>query len=163
MTGKKIMNNAETILDKDLYLQFDEAIKPIDLSSDKKEALRQRIFNRIDNEPEAPKNLMLTIRSHEGEWIEIAPKIKKKALFIDHEKGIESFLLKASAGAEIPAHVHEYDEYSMVLEGSVHFADMQFNAGDCQLARKGSYHGDCICPEGALVYQQISYAEHASL
>jgi anti-sigma factor ChrR (cupin superfamily) len=103
----------------------------------------------------------MTIRHDQGNWIQIAPKIEKKQLFIDLEKGIETYLLKVQPGGEAPGHTHEDHEICMVLEGSLDFDDTHLTAGDFHIARKGSTHGHAYCPAGALLYMQSALAEQS--
>ncbi len=150
------------VLNEGICYPLGEAVKPVALSNHRKESLRLRVLNRIDKELKPGNDLISTIRKNEGSWIRITAKLSKKQLFVNHQKGIETFLLKADPGAEIPGHFHDYDEFSMVLEGSIHFEDIQLNAGDYHIARKGSYHSDCICPDGALVYLQTALPQQAN-
>ncbi len=53
--------------------------------------MRMRILDQIDQEETPQKDLLLTIRQHEGNWISILPKMQKKQLFVDQEKGAESY------------------------------------------------------------------------
>lgn len=161
---KKTELDIETpVLDDLLCQHLGEAIKPENLSAQRKNAIRQRILNQIENEPAAEQNLLFTLHQNEGNWIQIAPKLMKKQLNVDLEKGTESYLLKAEPGAEIPAHHHEHDEIAIILEGSVHFEDLQLNVGDYHVARKGSTHTHVTCPVGALVYLQAGLAEQPPL
>ncbi len=150
-------------LDNLLCQQLGEAIKPEKLSTQRKNILRQRILDQIDNEPVAEANLLYTLQKDEGNWIQIAPKLMKKQLTVDVEKGTESYLLKAEPGAEIPAHHHDHDEMAIVLEGTVYFEDFQLNVGDYHVARKGSTHSHITCPAGALIYLQAGLTEHPQL
>ncbi len=162
------MNNEETtrsmpVLDETSCHRIAAAIKPVKLPSHRKEAMRTRILDQIDQDQQPQQDLLLTIRQNEGNWIKIAPKIEKKQLFIDREKGIESYLLKIKPGVEVPAHQHADDEYCLVLEGSVDFDDIHLKAGDYHVARKGSLHGKAYSQEGALLYLQCGLAEQSNI
>jgi quercetin dioxygenase-like cupin family protein len=150
-------------LDEDIYRNIDEAIRPVELSAVKKETMRKQILDRIDCNQEPQDKLFLTVRQDDGDWIKISPKIEKKQLYIDIEKGIETYLLRFEAGGETPVHTHQQDEFCMVLEGSVDFADIHLTAGDFHMARKGSVHRQAISHTGALLYLQSSLSEHVEL
>ena len=162
------MNNPEDkqtlpVLDNETLQLLDNAIKPVELSAQRKEALFDRILDRIDQIPSQQPDLLLTIRQNQGNWIQIAPKVEKKQLYVDLDRGIENYLLRFQPGAEVPAHDHQEDEICLVLEGSVSFSDVHLNAGDHHVARKGSRHGHVISKTGALLYLQGALTEHAQI
>lgn len=153
------MTNNETpdsvsVLDETICYHLDAAIKPVELTTQKKEAMRMRILDQINANEKPQLDLLLTIRQDEGNWIKIAPKMDKKLLFVDLEKMTESYLLRLEPGVEVPAHQHQHDEFCLVLEGSVNFEHIQLNAGDYHVAHKGSTHGIATSNSGALLYLQ---------
>ncbi|MEN8133275.1 MAG: cupin domain-containing protein [Pseudomonadota bacterium] len=96
----------------------------------------------------------ITLRADEG-WFELAPKIEKKVLHIDHEAGTESYLLRVQPGAEVPPHTHAGDELCVVLEGEVTYeGGLRLQAGDYHMAKRGSTHQHARSETGALVYLQ---------
>ncbi len=151
MKDNKALN---TSIDENIIHQLNQALVSMELSPHKKESMRLGILDRIENEQKEKANGLVTIRQNEGNWIQIAPKLKKKQLSVDLEKGTETFLLKAEPGAEIPAHHHDHDEFSLILEGSAHFESFELNVGDYHIAPKGSFHEHVTCPIGALIYLQ---------
>jgi len=96
----------------------------------------------------------VTIRADEGQWIEIEPLLERKLLKVDHETGIESYLLRLQPGAAPQRHQHDADELCLVLEGDVSFDDIHLRAGDYHCARKGSWHGRASTVQGALLFLQ---------
>ena len=61
-------------------------------------------------------------------------------LWHDRDKKRITFLIRAQAGAEFPAHHHDDDEEAYVLSGDLIFDDLVLNAGDYHLARPGVHH-----------------------
>ena len=110
------------------------------------------ILERIDQVSE--QESLHTIRKHQGSWVQVAQNMAKKQLYVDTVRGIETYLLRIESGAEFAAHSHLDDEYCLVLQGSVEFADLKLQAGDFHLARKGSHHGRVVSTTGALLYLQ---------
>ncbi|MEN8259573.1 MAG: cupin domain-containing protein [Pseudomonadota bacterium] len=151
MSTKNTPNQAP--LDDTLLGLIGASMAPMRLPADRMQPLRERVMARIAKEGGA-KPVFNTIRADEGQWVQIAPKIEKKTLHVDHVNGIEAYLLRAEPGAEAPGHVHEADELCLVLEGEVSFDDIHLKAGDYHFAPKGSRHGTARSKTGALIYLQ---------
>ena len=115
--------------------------------------LRARVMERIDDANNGS-SLFDTIRSTEGEWIEILPNVEKKLLKVDSEAGTESYLLRMHPGGSLPAHLHDADELCYVIEGELSFGDFQLEAGDYHFAHKGSRHGVISTENGTLLFLQ---------
>jgi anti-sigma factor ChrR (cupin superfamily) len=81
-----------------------------------------------------------TVRADEGKWQFICPGIERKLLWHDRDKKRITFLIRAQAGAEFPAHAHDDDEEAYVISGDLIFDDLVLNAGDYHLARPGVQH-----------------------
>jgi anti-sigma factor ChrR (cupin superfamily) len=81
-----------------------------------------------------------TVRADEGKWVQLVPGIERKVLYFDRERKRLTFLIRAQAGAEFPAHHHDDDEEAYVLSGDLIFDDLVLNAGDYHLARPGVHH-----------------------
>lgn len=139
-------------MDADTLSLFGDSLATQGLPDGRKNALFSRIMGRIDENEKAQEPDLITVHADEGEWVTIAPKIEKKRLFLDSARNIESYLLRIQPGAEAPGHTHEEDEYCLVLEGDVEFDEIQLNAGDFHLARRGSRHGTAHSRNGALLY-----------
>lgn len=121
--------------------------------------LRARVMERIDNTSNGS-NLFDTIRSGEGEWIEIRPNVQKKLLKVDNDAGIESYLLRLHPKATLPAHEHDMDELCYVIEGDLSFGDIYLEAGDYHYAHKGSRHGGVSTVNGTLLFLQSGIEFH---
>ena len=112
-------------------------------------SLKARILGRARDEGRRAAAL-LTIRTGEGEWIRLGPKVEMKTL---HREGaITSFLLRLAPGAVLPPHGHDQDEECICLEGEVRFGDIVVRAGDFHLAPRGTPHGLMRSAKGALLY-----------
>lgn len=114
--------------------------------------LKNRILGRVRAEADAGRRAaaLTTIRSGEGEWIRLGPKVEMKTL---HREGaITSFLLRLAPGAVLPPHGHDQDEECICLEGEVQFGDIVVRAGDFHLAPRGTPHGLMRSRKGALLY-----------
>ncbi len=159
--SKTTDQHRQSVLDDETLELLGMAPAPVDLPPDRMQALRARVMERISQEKASELPPFVTIRAGEGEWIEIAPKIEKKCLHIDHAAGTESYLLRVQPGAEAPGHLHEQDELCLVLEGEVTFDDLPLRAGDWHFARKGSRHGTARTQTGALLYLQAPLEAHA--
>lgn len=152
---EKITTNS-TLDQNSLELLGDPAVYA-ELPIERLAVLRTRVLQRIDNET-TPAAAFLTIRSDEGDWIEIAPLVEKKILSIDRDSGTESYLLRLQPGAAPGQHCHDVDELCIVLEGDVSFDDVYLKAGDFHLARKGSSHGVANTVNGAVIFLQSGLA-----
>jgi len=82
----------------------------------------------------------ITVRASEGRWESVCAGIERKLLWHDRVKKRVTFLIRAQAGAEFPAHQHDEDEEAYVLSGDLSFDDLILNAGDYHLARPGVRH-----------------------
>ena len=115
--------------------------------------LHARVMERIAGVDNGS-SLFDTIRSNEGEWIEILPNVQKKLLKVDSEAGTESYLLRMYPSATLPAHAHEADELCYVIEGDLSFGDLDLEAGDYHYAHKGSRHSGANTVNGTLLFLQ---------
>ena len=156
------MNNTtstkyDEALDEQTLQLLSDAPAVLNTAPEQAQALRDRVMQRIDDDISDAAQSFLTVRNHDGAWIEIAPKIKKKILFINTKTSTESYLLKAEPGAEAPSHIHEYDEHCLVLEGELTFDNIHLQAGDYHFAPAGSEHSIAHTNVGALVYIQTGH------
>ena len=138
--------NAERVLPPDVEVALAEAIVPMEPNSERAAAMRARLLDRIrDNGPR-----FVTVRSADGSWEPLAPKVAVKML--DDDGAMQSFLLRLDPDARLPAHDHPDDESCLVLEGSVRFGEVEVSAGDYHVAPAGSTHGDVVSATGALLF-----------
>ncbi|HFD13566.1 MAG TPA: cupin domain-containing protein [Crenotrichaceae bacterium] len=155
---KPVDQTTAQLLDEETLEIIGANLRPTALAPDRRTLLRSRIMDRIDESHEQTAATLVTIRSEQGDWQEIAPKIFKKLLHIDSNSGVESYLLRVEAGAQAPAHEHLHDELCLVLEGEVCFEDVHLKTGDYHFAPKGSVHGVAHSKTGALLFLQSGLA-----
>ncbi len=147
----------DEVLDEQTLRLLGDAPAPLDVSPERMQRLRDRVMQGIDDDMAQASQAFLTVRSDDGSWVEIAPKISKKVLYANLETGAESYLLKAEPGAEAPPHVHEHDEHCVVLEGEFTYGEgVYLKAGDYHFAPRGSEHGIACTDIGVLVYIQTA-------
>ena len=145
-----------SITDDDaVFAELAKALKPIAPPSSRAGPLRSRVMDKIAEEKRASKARFLTLKADEG-WFELAPKIEKKVLSVDHETGMESYLLRIQPGAVGPPHSHTRPELTVVLEGELDIGEFHLKAGDFHIAPAGSAHGPASCQTNALVFMQGS-------
>ncbi len=109
--------------------------------------LRAAVLARVAREVRDGEAIVTT-RSHE-DWKPFAPGVEAKVLRDDGRT--RTWLARMQAGATLPAHDHPGDEECLVVEGSVILGDVLMRAGDYQIARKGTSHGEIRCPGGCVL------------
>ena len=145
--------NQDQVLDNDTLELLGSVSARADLPAQRLSLLRDRVLHRIDEE-QAASTPHVTIRGEEGAWIDIVQLVTKKVLNVNHETGIESYLLRLLPGATLEQHRHDEDELCIVLEGDVSIGDLHLKAGDYHYANKGSWHGRASTVHGALLFLQ---------
>jgi predicted ChrR family anti-sigma factor len=109
------------------------------------------VNSRRAAQTDAPLPQLLTLRADEGEWHEAGKGIQVKQLFVDHQSGTVTTLVKMEPGARIPLHRHSGIEQCYVIEGDFHAADQSLGAGDFHCALAGSVHEPVYTINGAMV------------
>jgi len=122
------------------------ALAPVAPSADRAAAIKARVLDRVRGEPQR----FVTVRAADGTWFPLAPGVACKMLSDDG--AMQSFLLRFSPGARLPAHEHAADEHCVVLEGTVRLGDIEVGAGDYHVALAGSTHGILTSAAGALLF-----------
>ena len=153
MSKTNLNNESDEVIDEEVSGLIAESIKAEPADRERVDRLRSRIMDRIA-EPKPGCHPFLTIRAEEGDWIEIMPHVSKKVLHVDRDRNVESYLLRMSPGANIPAHAHHTTELCYVIEGELSFGDIELSVGDYHLAFQGSQHGDASTRHGALLFLQ---------
>jgi quercetin dioxygenase-like cupin family protein len=138
---------AAPVLAPDIDAALLEAIAPISPSAERTAALRARLLRRVnEHEPR-----FVTVRTTEGTWLPLAPKVAVKIL--DDDGAMQAFLLRLDPGATLAAHDNpDADEQCVVLEGTVRLGDVEASAGDYHLAPAGSRHGMLETATGCLLF-----------
>lgn len=81
-------------------------------------------------------------RSDEGDWEETGVDgVRVRRLYVDRRRNQMTALVRMSAGASYPRHIHNGAEECLVLEGDLFVGDTELRAGDYQFAPVGSRHG----------------------
>lgn len=132
------------VLPPEIAAALAEALVPIEMPPERRQALRQRIGDGVHD------GAMRTIRSTAGEWKRLTPLVEMKLLCTFD--GAHSFLLRLAPGAVVPAHRHPADEECIVLEGEAWLGDIKVCAGDYHIARGGTAHGAVTSQKGALLF-----------
>ncbi|HZN11071.1 MAG TPA: cupin domain-containing protein [Blastocatellia bacterium] len=93
----------------------------------------------------------VTVRAEEGKWRPAGEGLFTKRLFVDRDRGTVTFLLRAQAGARLPAHRHAAVEECLVLEGDYHVNGEKLGPGDYHCALPGSADESLYTEGGATV------------
>ena len=119
----------------------------------------EKILDRIDSEG---LNLpgTLTKRAAAAAWIEISPGIKGRVLHIDRAQNRQYLLIRMSPGASYHPHSHAADEQTLVIEGDLHFGDLELLAGDYHVATPAISHPPGRTVNGCLVHISMSLDQH---
>ena len=109
--------------------------------------LKAKVLARVS----AQERAFVTLRANEG-WRTLLPGVDYKMLVFDKLSGNKSFLMRAAAGAKMPAHGHHGNEECVVLTGEFIFDNVILKAGDFQLATKDSQHSEAYTEKGVTVF-----------
>lgn len=153
--SKTTKSKYDDVLDEQTMQLLGEFPGVLDASPEQMQRMRDRVMRRVDDDIANAAQSFITVHADTGPWIELAPKILKKVLFVNPETGTESYLLKAEPGAEAPPHIHTHDEHCLVLEGELTYDNgVHLKTGDYHFAPSGSEHGIARTEVGVLVYIQ---------
>jgi quercetin dioxygenase-like cupin family protein len=130
-----------------------------ELTEDRKFSMKQRIFERIHNQTADGIN---TIREHEGQWIDVAPKLQMKVLRQDHKLNSQTALWQLEPGAIIPAHKHPVEEECLVIKGEINFGPHVLHEGDFEVVPAGIDHIAMESKTGAIVLLRSDIPEDLS-
>ena len=144
------------ILDEAILNTLSEAIQPTPLSAKRKQAIKNRLFSRL-NAP-APEGTQ-TIRTDEKAWIRINPLIEIKVLRKDLENNNQTSLWRLKPGAVIISHSHTQEEECLVLSGELYVGDHYVKQGDFHIASPGCTHSNISTKTGALFLIRGEIAE----
>lgn len=135
-------------LDSESLELISAAIKPAELSAERKQVMYDRLLQRID--PPAPDGTY-TIRANEMKWTNVCPGIEMKVLRKDTKANNQTALWRLQAGAVFPRHGHSVEEECLVLEGEIKVGDHVVRKGDMHIVKKGEKHPDTTSEHGALL------------
>lgn len=106
-----------------------------------------------------PRVALFIQRAHEGAWVHPGvPGVAVKTLFVDHETGYETVLVRMERGARFPTHRHAGYEECYVLQGDVRSGEVELSAGDYQRMAGGTLHEALSTNNGCLLL--IVTSEH---
>jgi quercetin dioxygenase-like cupin family protein len=136
-------------LDAELIDALAQAIAPVELSSQERSRMRDRILKRA---AASPPSGMLTLRTNEGAWQTLAPGFSIKILRVEQSTNTRSYLVRMEAGSSAPVHSHTQEEHCLVLEGEVTIGEHIMRAGDWHVALPGTTHVDFRTKTGCLLF-----------
>jgi len=137
------------VLDSELVETIAVSVPPIVPAPARTAAMRSGMLARV----RAERKLFVTIRSADGIWTPLAPKVAVKLLANDGET--QSLLLRLDRGGAFPAHDHAGDELCLVVEGDCRLGDVELAAGDFHLARGGTRHGEVSSRGGCVLFLRV--------
>ena len=117
--------------------------------------LFEKILDRIESEG-AHLPGTKTTRAAGANWFEISPGIKGRVLHVDRVQNRQCLLIRMSPGASYHPHAHDADEQTLVLEGDLHFGDLELLAGDFHVATPASTHPPGRTVNGCLIHIVMS-------
>ncbi len=94
----------------------------------------------------------ITQRAAEACWVAIAEGVAYRVWREDPAAGRRAVLLRMQPGAVYQSHSHEIDEECLVIEGDLHFGDIELRAGDFFVALKGTVHPASRTVNGCLLH-----------
>jgi len=162
-------------LDPDVVRLLAAAIAPAELAQAEREALYDRIMQRIRGEAisgadvssgdaavghaaadatsagDAPPAGTVTIRAADMRWVAAGPGVEVKVLRTNAARRDQTVLIRMQPGAVVVGHRHTQEEECLVLEGEVFVGDHRLGAGDMHVAAAGVVHSPIRAPRGALL------------
>lgn len=117
-------------------------------------SLRDHLLDRVRNEarPSQPASPPLTfVRASEGAWIEMAPGVTTKILYLDPVSRRATALVRMTPGSVYAPHRHAEPEEFYVLEGGCFCGGQELVVGDYHRAEAGTEHHDTSSDTGCLL------------
>ena len=111
----------------------------------------QSVLGRIDSEG-SPLPGWITQRAAEACWVAMGEGVAYRVLREDPAAGRRAVLIRMQPGAVYQSHSHEIDEECLVIEGDLHFGDLELRAGDFHVALKGTVHPASRTVNGCLLH-----------
>lgn len=79
------------------------------------------------------------------------PGVSYRILFVDRDRGTQTFMLRLEPGAKIPFHDHGQAEECTILEGELTTLGTTLHSGDFFRAPGGTGHGESFSKTGCLL------------
>jgi anti-sigma factor ChrR (cupin superfamily) len=112
--------------------------------------LRQRLLAAIARPP-TPGPGFAFVHEPEGAWTEIQTGVFQKVLARRSNTDPTAYFIRMEPGARVATHHHGSVEHCYVVEGDLHIAGRDIQAGDYHLADHGTTHDDAWSREGCLL------------
>jgi quercetin dioxygenase-like cupin family protein len=136
-------------LDQALCGAIGQAIKPIELSHERRVAMRERIVSRLG--APAPQGTY-TVRARDtAGWVAVDDKVSIKVLRMDRPNNNQTVLIRMLPGGVIVPHRHNEEEECLVIEGEIEIGSHLVVAGDMHIASPGAQHAPITTRTGALL------------
>jgi quercetin dioxygenase-like cupin family protein len=97
---------------------------------------------------------LITVRTHEGEWTDLAPGVASKSLHDDGKNCSAMVRIAADASWQASASMLSQEEECLLLEGDAFFGDTLLRSGDWQLAPAGVSSRPVSTEGGALFFMR---------
>lgn len=146
----------DTVLDSDIVDELLNSVTPLSPPP----GLRMKVLARALG----PNVLSdsFTVRQ-DAPWRDLRPGIQFKLLAFDTVAATKSFLLRADAGARLPAHSHTATEECLVLAGEFNIGDLRLCAGDFHCMGGGTAHKEAFTANGVTVYIRASSHDYPGI
>jgi quercetin dioxygenase-like cupin family protein len=142
-------------LDPKIIAELASQASPVEPGHEAASRMRNKLFQRLH----AAQPDYLFVHSHEGDWVSIIQGVEVKILRQDADT--RSMLIRMAPDTRLPAHAHDLDEESLVLEGEVTVQGVHCNAGDYHFAPAGKDHSQIETTTGCLLFVRGSTAQSA--
>lgn len=134
-----------------VMLELLYGVKPQNPDPKVRKTLLDRIAER-ESLARRAKGEVFVNRDQEAAWLESGvPGVRVRTLFVDRQRGRQTFLLRAAPGATLPPHLHHADEECYILEGSLTTLGHVFRAGDYLRFAAGTVHDETHTSAGCLI------------
>jgi anti-sigma factor ChrR (cupin superfamily) len=111
---------------------------------------RARLLAAITRPP-TPGPGFAFVEDPDGVWNEIQPGVFQKVLATSASAAPTAYLIRLKAGAHVATHHHGIVEHCYVVEGDLHIAGRDIEAGDYHVADPGTTHDDAWTRDGCLL------------
>ena len=97
---------------------------------------------------------LITIRAHEGQWLDLAPGVASKPLYEDGHTCSSLVRISADTRWTTQQQLLSHDEECLLLEGDAFFGDTLLRPGDWQFAPTGSDYRPITTDTGVLFFMR---------